>query len=234
MKNCIAFLCFVFICNMLFAQEAPILETKTIDSLYKEDQFYFGLTYNLIGKKLSGLSQSGFSGGFHFGYTKDMPINKRRNKAIGIGLGLSLNSFNQNIQISEDSNSDAVFQIIDQEEITVIKNKFSTYMVELPIEYRWRTSTADEFKFWRTYTGIKLGYVFASNSKFEGTPQNIKLKSIDAINNLQYGLTFGAGYNTWNFYLYYALNPIFDDTAKINGKVIEANAIKIGLMFYIL
>ena len=234
MKNCIVFLSLVFFSNMLSAQEELLIETKPIDSLYKEDQFYFGITYNLIGKKPSSMSQSGFSGGFHFGYTKDMPINKRRNKAIGIGLGLSLNSFNQNIQIAEDSSGNQSFQLINQDEITFTKNKFSTYMVELPIEYRWRTSTPENYKFWRIYTGFKIGYVFASNSKFEGTPENVKIKTIDAINNLQYGLTFGAGYNTWNFYLYYALNPIFNDSAKIGDTVIEANAIKVGLMFYIL
>ncbi|MEJ6791215.1 MAG: porin family protein [Lacinutrix sp.] len=234
MKYNIVFLCLVFFSSFISAQDLSTLETKDIDSLYKEDQFYFGLTYNLIGKKPSGLSQSGFSGGFHFGYTKDMPINKRRNKAIGIGLGVSLNSFNQNIQITKDPNGVESFQLINQDEISFTKNKFSTYMVEMPIEYRWRTSTAENYKFWRIYTGFKLSYVFASSSKFEGTPQDVNLKTIDAINNLQYGLTIGTGYNTWNFYLYYALNPIFNDSAKIGGTVIEANAIKVGLKFYIL
>jgi len=218
----------------LYAQETLTVNPKEVDFSYKEDQFYFGLTYNLIGKKPDGLSQSGFSGGFHFGYTKDMPVNKRRNKAIGVGLGLSINSFNQNIQISEDINNNTIFSFINGDNITVTKNKFSTYMFEVPIEYRWRTSTATDYKFWRIYTGFKLGYVFASNSRFEGTPENIRLKRINAINNMQYGLTFGAGYNTWNFYLYYALNPIFNDTALIDGSMIDANAIKIGLMFYIL
>lgn len=234
MKYTVAFLCLVFFSSMLSAQEEPVLQTKTIDSLYKEDQFYFGLTYNLIGKRPNGTSQSGFSAGFHFGYTKDMPINKRRNKAIGIGLGVSLNSFNHNIQITKDVNNNDVFQIIDEDQFNYTKNKFSTYMLEMPIEYRWRTSTPETYKFWRIYTGFKLGYVFASNYKFEGTPQDVKVKNINAINNLQYGLTIGAGYNTWNFYLYYALNPIFKDSTQINGKVLEANAIKIGLMFYIL
>ncbi|WP_034060996.1 porin family protein [Lacinutrix jangbogonensis] len=234
MKFIILFFCLCFANTYSYAQEALSETIQEVDALYKEDQFYFGLTYNLISKPPSGLVQSGFSGGFHFGYTKDMPINKRRNKAIGIGLGLSFNSFNQNIQISEDASGNTIFQIINENEITVTKNKFSTYMVEVPLEFRWRTSTAEEFKFWRIYTGFKLGYVFASNSIFEGTPQNIKIKNSKAINNLQYGLTLGAGYNTWNFYLYYALNPIFDDSAKIDGKIIEANAIKIGLMFYIL
>ncbi|WP_055446955.1 porin family protein [Lacinutrix mariniflava] len=234
MKSIVLFFCLCFFTSYSFAQEELSIGVEEVDSLYKEDQFYFGLTYNLIGKKPSGLSQSGFSGGFHFGYTKDMPINKKRNKAIGVGLGLSLNSFNQNILITEDSKGDALFEIIDETEISVSKNKFTTYVVEMPIEFRWRTSTAVDYKFWRIYSGFKLGYVLANSSKFEGAPESINLKNIDTINKLQYGLTLGAGYNTWNFYLYYALNPIFNSSSKINGEVIDANAIKIGLMFYIL
>ncbi|WP_452223953.1 porin family protein [Lacinutrix chionoecetis] len=234
MKFIILIFSLCFFTTIASSQEALVNRLQEIDSLYKEDQFYFGVTYNLIGKKPTGLSQNGFSGGFHFGYIKDMPINKRRNKAIGVGLGVSLNSFNQNIQISESDVKNENFQIIDENEISFTKNKFSTYMVELPIEFRWRTSTATDYKFWRIYTGFKLGYVFTNSSKFEGTPEDIKLTNISAINDFQYGLTLGAGYNTWNFYLYYALNPLFNDSASIDGKVIDANAIKLGLMFYIL
>jgi len=234
MKFIISFSFLYFAALFSYAQKELKQNIQVVDSLYKEDQFYFGLTYNLIGKKPRGLSQSGFSGGFHAGYTKDMPINKNRNKAIGFGLGLSLNSFNQNMLITENSKGDPLFQIIDNTEIAFTKNRFSTYMVEMPIEFRWRTSTPTNYKFWRIYTGFKLGYVFTNSYKFEGTPEDIKLTNISAINNLQYGLTLAAGYNTWNFYLYYALNPIFNDTAKIDNKVINANAIKIGLMFYIL
>ncbi|OIQ23231.1 porin family protein [Lacinutrix sp. MedPE-SW] len=205
---------------------------KVIDSLYKEDQFYVGVTYNLIGKKPEGLSQSGFSSGFHFGFTKDMPINKKRNIAIGLGFGLSLNSFNQNLQIAKTDSNNLEFSIIDDTDYS--KNKFSTYMLEVPLEFRWRTSTAVDYKFWRIYTGLKFGYLFANKTKYEGEPSNIKLANLDVFNKFQYGLSLSAGYNTWNFYFYYSLNPIFKSDAKIDGKTIDANALKVGLIFFIL
>lgn len=205
---------------------------KVIDSLYKEDQFYVGVTYNLIGKKPEGLSQSGFSSGFHFGFTKDMPINKKRNIAIGLGFGLSLNSFNQNLQIAKTDSNNLEFSIIDDTDYS--KNKFSTYMLEVPLEFRWRTSTAVDYKFWRIYTGLKFGYLFANKTKYEGEPTNIKLANLDVFNKFQYGLSLSAGYNTWNFYFYYSLNPIFKSDAKIDGKTIDANALKVGLIFFIL
>lgn len=226
---------FIFLILVIPEFNAQEIHSKSddLDALYKEDQFYIGVTYNLIGKKPSGLSQNGFSSGFHFGFIKDMPINIRRNKAIGVGLGLSFNSFNQNLLISLAADNTELFNIIDDNEIEFSKNKFSTYMLELPIEYRWRTSTVSEYKFWRIYTGIKIGYIFANGSKFEGAPDNIKLTNFDALNRLQYGASMSVGYNTWNIHFYYGLNAIFKSETKINSKTIEANVLKIGLMFYI-
>lgn len=102
------------------------------------------------------------------------------------------------------------------------------------MEIRWRNSTATSYKFWRIYTGIKLGYVFATRVKFNGSPQNEKFSNSDIYDKVQYGLTMSIGYNTWNAYAYYGLNPIFKDEAVLNGNSIDINAIKIGLIFYIL
>ncbi len=205
--------------------------TKT-NNLYREDQFYFGITYNLLGKMPQDMSQNGFSSGFHLGFIRDMPINKSRTVSFGLGLGYSTNSFNQNLLISKDGQGMLNYEIIDGASFT--KNKFSMHLVEIPFEFRWRTSTTDSYKFWRIYSGFKLGYVFTTTSKFSGSPQNIKLKNIDHFEKIQYGLTLSVGYNTLNAYLYYALNPIFKKEAKINDESIDINAIKIGLIFYIL
>lgn len=226
-------LLFVFFlgCPFLFAQEEESPFPSVTDSLYREDQFYLGVTYNLLNNKPNGVSQNGFSSGFHFGIIRDMPINKNRNKAIGVGLGLSLNSYNQNLLILKEAKS-VMFSVLDGN-TNYSKNKFFTTVLELPIEFRWRTSTPNEYSFWRIYTGVKFGYVFSNSSKYQGEPENVTLKQIDKITKLQYGLTLSAGYNTWNFHLYYGLNPVFDN-AFVNGNKIKTNELKIGLMFYIL
>lgn len=226
-----AFLFFLFIITSSYAQENIV--TKEVDSLYKEDQFYAGVTYNLLAKTPSGLNQSGFSLGFHLGFIKDMPINKSRNFAIGVGLGFSANSFNQNLLISKDNSRDFTYDILESSS-TYSKNKFSSYLIEVPFEFRWRTSTPMEYKFWRIYTGFKFGYVLAQTSKYIGDLGSLKHSKNDDFNSLQYGLTLSAGYNTWNIYLYYALNPLFSKDAQLNGHNINMNAIKIGLMFYVL
>jgi hypothetical protein len=231
MKNSIFAFLLIISYQWSFAQNNAV---KEIDSLYKEDQFYAGITYNLVGNKPSELKQTGFSTGFYAGYIKDMPINAKRNIAIGIGIGYATNSFNQNLLINKDASGNPVYTILDDSSGSFTKNKFSTNVIELPIEFRWRTSTAINYEFWRIYTGFKLGYMFAHTAKFEGDLSNYKHKDIKDFNNLQYGLTLSAGYNTWNFHVYYGLNSILNNHASLNGESIDINEVKIGLMFYIL
>ncbi len=230
MKSFVCISIFLIGLQWSFSQETV---SKQADSLYKEDQFYAGITYNLLSKKPADLSQSGFSIGLHLGFIKDMPINKNRNIAIGIGLGYSANSFNQNLLVNKDSQGVINYSILNSTD-TYSKNKFSEHLIEVPFEFRWRTSNATDYKFWRIYTGFKIGYVLANTAKHIGDLGNLKYKGIQDFNDFQYGLTLSVGYNTWNFYAYYGLNPLFSSNAKIDGKSIEMKAVKIGLMFYIL
>lgn len=205
--------------------------SSIVDNLYKEDQFYFSVSYNLLSNMPESMSQKGFSTGFTLGYIKDIPLNTRRNFGLGIGLGISTNSYNNNLKISK-SNGSYNYELIDLEDFT--KNKFSTQLVELPIELRWRTSTPEEYKFWRIYAGVKLGYIVTSKAKSKGGGETIKISNLEAIEKLRYGLTLSAGYSTWNVNLYYGLNPIFDDSVIINGEKTDIRIVKIGLKFYIL
>jgi len=228
------YLFFVLFClssiSFCYTQENTV---KEVDSLYKEDHFYASITYNLLGNKPNGISQSGFSLGFHLGFIKDMPINKKRNFAIGIGLGYSANSFNQDLFINKTNTNAFEYSILEDSQ-TYTKNKFSTHLIEIPLEFRWRTSTPTEYDFWRIYTGFKFGYAIANASKYEGDLGLIKYTTNNDFNKFQYGLTLSAGYNTWNIHIYYALNSIFSKEAQLNGENLDINAVKIGLMFYIL
>lgn len=233
MKNRLWFLFIILVFNLINAQDEVFVK-KEVDSLYKEDQFYIGATYNLFGNKPKGLNQSGFSIGLNFGFIKDMPINKNRNKAIGFGLGYSLNSYNNNLLVTENSSDNFTYRIIDETVGDFTKNKLTQHIIELPIEYRWRTSTPQDYSFWRIYTGFKFGYVLTSTTKFKGNLGDFNSGINNDINSFQYGLTFSAGYNTWNLHAYYGLNPIFSRSAKLDDVSIDINTIKIGLMFYIL
>jgi hypothetical protein len=67
-----------------------------IDSLYREDQFYFGFTYILYKKNLQVCLKK-FSVGLSAGFLRDMPINDDRTIAIASGIGFSYNNYNENL-----------------------------------------------------------------------------------------------------------------------------------------
>lgn len=224
---CIVFLAFTTLLN---AQVE--VDSLGLDDKYREDQFYFSVTYNFLSNKPDMVTQKGFPTGFHLGFIRDMPVNERRNLSVGLGLGISSNSYNQNILINSSTGPDN-FDLIDGETISFTKNKFTTYLVEVPFELRWRTSTSSNYKFWRIYTGVKVGYVLFNSSKYEGNIGDIKNKNIENFEKLQYGLTLSFGYSTFNFHVYYSLNNIFKDTS-LNGDSVDLSALKIGLITYIL
>tara|TARA_B110000483_G_scaffold82415_1_gene102372 strand:+ start:1843 stop:2526 length:684 start_codon:yes stop_codon:yes gene_type:complete len=227
MKLC---LFLIFFSNFLSTLDAQVFQPSELDSLYREDQFYVSLTYNALINLPNNTSQNSFSTGVHFGAVRDFPLNECRNIALALGLGYSFNTFNQNIRIN--GSNPATYIIIEGSNYS--KNNFSQHVLEVPFELRWRTSNAESYKFWRVYTGLKLGYIIASKSEFSyGSIHEIQ-RNLKDLNRLQYGLTLSVGYNTWNGFIYYGLNPIFDDVSTISLQPIEMSILKVGLIFYIL
>ncbi|MDC9721705.1 MAG: porin family protein [Urechidicola sp.] len=218
---------FVFIVLFSLVKTYGQTDSTFVDNKYLEDQFYFSLNYNLLVNQPSNFNQNGISGGVTLGYIRDFPLNNRRNVALGVGLGYAYNAYNQNLKISENG----LYEIISNDDFN--SNRLTTYAVELPIEFRWRTSNATTYSFWRIYTGVKLGYVFANKSKYTDDIEIIKVKNIDEFQNFQYGLTFSAGYSSFNLSLYYGLNSLFKD-AYVEGNIVKLKQFNIGLMFYIL
>lgn len=232
MKRIIIGIVFIFL--GLISATAQEEETRdTIpDKNYREDQFYIGVTYNILQNRPSGISQNNLSNGIQLGVIRDFPINEKRNKAIGIGLGYSYNSYFHNLKAAE-TDAGITYEAIDGDQ-SFKRNKYRTHVVELPMEFRWRSSTDSTYKFWRIYGGFKIGYIFSGISKFVSNAEKIKFQN-DDLNRFQYGLTLSAGYNTWNFHVYYGLNKLFkDNTVTVDGEQFQMGVIKVGLMFYIL
>lgn len=203
-----------------------------VDSLYREDQFYAGFTYNRLLNKPAGISQNKFSSGFTAGFLRDFPINTRRTWAVAVGLGASYNKYFQNLVVSKVDEKAQYNIIIPGTQYE--KNKFEQVLVDVPLELRWRTSTPESHKFWRIYTGVKVSYVAFGRAKYVDGQYNIKVTNNQDLNKIQVGAYLVWGYNTWNFYGYYGLTPFFNSSALLNNRTVGLNPLHLGLMFYIL
>ena len=139
--------------------------------------------------------------------------------------------YNQNILISE-TNGNIGYSTIPSD-INFDKNKLTLHYIDVPIEFRWRTSTPESHKFWRIYTGLKFSYLIYDRSKYADSEVLIKVIGNSDLNQFQYGTYLSVGYNTVNFNIYYGLNPIFK-SAVLNGSALDVNTLNFGFMFYIL
>lgn len=219
----VLFYIILFFVSVSYAQRDSI----PLGSKYKEDQIYLSILYNQLFNQPNGVSASSFSYGLNIGFIKDIILNKKGSWAFGLGLGYAFDSFNHGLQIENTNNLDQ-FSVNNSQE-----NRMQYHSVEVPVEFRWRNSNAQKYKFWRIYSGFKFSYAFANNFKTVGNGTNSKTSNIDSFNNLQYGLTFSAGYDAFNLHVYYSLSPIFKDIS-INGQSIDSKVLRIGIVIYIL
>ena len=206
---------------------------NVVDSLYREDQFYVGLSFNLLTNTPRNFSQNGFSGGLHLGFIRDMPINEQRNIAIGVGLGWSTNTFNSNVVFSENPEGNTVV-VVNPDRDAVDSNRFNTNLIEMPIQFRWRTSTPTKFSFWRIYTGVKIGYLYGFKSSFDGENGKVITRDPDGLERWRYFATFTVGNGSFNAFVQYGLNPFFKDLNTVENGALDLQTIKVGIEFYLL
>jgi len=230
LKN-IVFVCCFLCSGWLLGQQDTIVVVEA-DSKYFEDQFYFGVNYNVLIGAPDGISQSSFSSGIMGGFIKDIPINKRRNVGFGLGVGLSINTIYSDLLATKNANGTISYQEVPAD-VDYNRNKLSMHFVEFPLEFRWRSSRAEDYRFWRIYSGVRLQYLFSGRSKFVTDTERISFSNSD-IRDFQYGIYVSFGYNTWNFYAQYNVTNVFeDDRYLMDGEPLEVNIIKAGLIFYI-
>ena len=192
---------FFFLFSLLFLNQLSFTQSNESKEDYREDQFYFGSSYFIQTQPLDEFKQNGFSGNFQLGFIRDFPLNDSSTKAIGIGFGYERNFFTSNIQPVE-SNSNIDYRIVVSRFLES-KNKISFSSLVIPLEYRWRRSSIDQYKFWRIYSGFKL----KKNFPLYSNPSYGSEITIDDVEDWTTSIYINAGYNTWNISLEYDLNP---------------------------
>jgi len=218
------------------AEEDAKVETDSIapiiDPKYREDQFYATITYNLMQGKPEGYSQYSFSTGLGAGFLRDMPVNKRRNRSVAIGLGYSYNNIKHNFTVTRIDGQN-VYKTLSSDAYD--KNKLVLHYLELPLELRWRNSDSLSHKFWRVYVGLKASYLFASKAQYVQDGTTVTVRNDANLSKLIYGTYLSLGWNTWNLYAYYSLTPLYDNVIiGDEGQRLKMHSLKLGLVFYIL
>jgi len=221
--------------NLLYIFLFSILsysQINEVDDKYREDQIYFGVFYNSLINSPTDFNQNKFSSSINLGFIRDIPLNKSRNFGLGLGLGYSNSSFHNNLKFSNANNQLDSKIVSNLDSFT--KNKWVLNELELPFEIRWRTSTPENYKFWRIYFGLKTSYIISSKVKYESPSNNQTIRDLP-FNNFQSGFTLNAGNNTWNLGVYLGLKPLFDEEfAKNHINIKNIKQFKVGLIFYIL
>ena len=195
------------------------------DSLYREDQIYASMGYPLLIDIPEGLTQNKLSHTFSLGFIRDMPINSARNLAFGLGLGLNYNVVYTNLQFTDDMKS-TTFVSSD------VTNQWNSVDVEIPLEFRWRNSTAMNYQFWRIYGGV-VGYYSLSAKQRTTTALTESITSL-SVQNFRLALRLNVGNNTWNLTYTHPIDSFFDfDKSAHNKSLSQLKTAKLGLIFYI-
>ena len=215
----------LFIC--LFSVQHIYSQDNNTD--YKEDQFYLGVSYFMQFKDIDNFKQNGFSGNFQIGFIRDISIDKKNQKALGLGVGFERSRFTSNIQPLLNSDNQVDYSLVVSRFLES-KNELNYSSIVFPIEFRWRNSTSDKYDFWRIYSGFKVkrNYYINSNPSYG---RSLKIKNI---REWTHSIYLNSGFNTWNISLEYDLNSMLEGKKTDTGDEIDIKFFKIGLVFYIL
>ena len=201
------------------------LAQTSADQFYREDQIYSSVGYPLLIDVPEALAQNKLSHTFSLGFVRDMPINVARNLAFGLGLGLNYNVVYTNLQFTDHMEA---YTFVSSD----MTNQWNYMEVEIPFEFRWRSSAPSNYQFWRVYGGL-VGYynLFAK--------QRTRTALIDSIASLsvqkfRLALRLNIGNNTWNLTYTHPIDSFFDFDKSTHNKLFSQLKIaKLGLVFYI-
>ena len=220
--------------GMIHTKQGTTSVTTEVDSHYLEDQFYLGLTYDYLAGKARSVVQHNLSRGIHLGYLRDLPINEKRNIGFVIGLGYAYDLVYNNM-VANKTSSGVSYEIVEHfKDLNITRNFFETHSVELPIEFRFRTSTPYSHKFWRVYAGTRFAYIFSGRSLYTANGVSTSFQNSDIAHTFQVKPFIAFGYNALNFFVQYNITPLLKDAKTTDSTSLRANVLQIGLIFYIL
>ncbi len=164
--------------------------------------------------------------GFHFFY--DIPLDKKNQFSFAPGIGYSCSNYYSNALFVEDSTDKVIVDIIE-DGVQVNKNKIALGLLEVPVEFRFRSMPDGKGNSFKLAIGFKGGWQFTNKTKYAGddiifnTPSDVKVKIFryEALNMFRYGPTVRIGYGAINLQAFYGLSELFNEGEGPTGFPLE-------------
>lgn len=165
--------------------------------------------------------------GFAFATMFDKPFtNSNFSFAFGLGFYVHNYSSNANFIYKLDSMNSQVTTVLEPKTIPYIANRYNERLVEIPLEFRFRTKTATMFKM---MLGAKIGYVVSDFRKTDDADGRIRHYNTQNINAFRYGIVFRIGIEQICFTASYYLSEVF---TKNGPKGVNPYSIGIAIIPY--
>lgn len=224
------FLVVIFGSNNLNSQLSDWFKIYADDeaNVARFDHINFSINYDTWQHDISDINTEPYSFGFDLGIYKDVPISKRGNITLGIGLNYGVVRVHHNADIvySVDSLSGERATSLFKSSDSYTRNRLFTSYLDLPIEFRFRKLGNNKIRF---YAGFKGGVLLSVNNMRAGNGEKFKVYRIKNTNLFRYGPTLKFGYGNINFYGFYSMAPLFD-----NDVSSQISPLTFGLTFFVL
>jgi hypothetical protein len=207
----------LFSCGFTFSQENPDEKKKKVrkNSLFdlrnykpeSKDKVIFEMTHCGWLNMPAGVKNDWYSRGANFYLYFDHPFGKSNfSFAWGGGIASHNISGNANViyQIDSMGNEKTVFE---PRELPYRKNIIGAKIVEVPLEFRFRTRRARSFKI---TLGGKVGYTVQNFRKIFDVDGKRKYFDIHNYNPLRYGVVFRIGYEQIYLCGFYSISHVIN------------------------
>lgn len=237
MKKHFAYLLLIFLSMQTFAQNKDKNEkNKDIQSRYtpgvlwrftgmtprvgkngaKYDRLVFDLYYNTWLGENNSVKTKWYSLGFNANFMFDIPFNRKSTASFAIGVGFShLNIYHNGTLAVDSTYTTTTLSALSSDAPQRKQNKFVSNYLQIPLEFRFRTSGVKHFKF---YVGGVIGVRLNSYEKWKEGSLKFKQFNFPDIARFRYGVTARIGIRNWSIYGAYFISDLFknDSSSKLN------------------
>ena len=192
------------------------------DGAEKFDRIFVDFTWTQWMEQVPGVDQGIYSFGISAGWMKDIPLGKKSNVALAIGVGFDSHNFHHNgdFELIQNADGSLYTDLVSRNGVAELsKNKYAVNYVDIPVEIRLRTmnkTTEKKMKYnFRFYLGFKAGVLVNDHFKINDQISKRKIFSLPNTLPYRYGPTLRVGLNKLSFVGFYSLTSIFKENKGV-------------------